>query len=142
MDKERKHSQEMSQPFQECRQLFQEQSIVFQVNLKKGAFLVIRSSVGVLSVFSRLSVGKIGEDIREVKETAILTNSTFCIGEFFRCSFVFLRFIIGLLCEGDRQGTKEWNLKNRYSVGCRVYGVKARISVECKGQDKKREHFG
>ena len=47
------------------------------LNLKKSAFLVIWSSFGVPSVVSRSSVGKIRQGIREGKEMAILTNSTF-----------------------------------------------------------------
>ena len=50
-----------------------------EANLKKSAFLVMRSSVGLLSVFSRSSVGGIGQGIREVKETAILIKSTFLL---------------------------------------------------------------
>ena len=46
-------------------------------NLSKTHFLVTRSSVGVFSVVSRSSVGKIRQGIREVKETAILIKSTF-----------------------------------------------------------------
>ena len=49
------------------------------LNLKKSAFLVIRSSVGVLSVFSRSSVGGIRQGIREGKEKAILIKSTFLL---------------------------------------------------------------
>ena len=37
----------------------------------------MRFSLGVLSVVSRSSVGETWEGIREVKETAILINSTF-----------------------------------------------------------------
>ena len=47
------------------------------LNLKKSAFLVIWSSFGVPSVVSRSSLGKTRQGIREVKETAILINSTF-----------------------------------------------------------------
>ena len=67
------------------------------LNLKKSAFLVMRSSFGVLSVVSRLSVGGIGQGIREVKETAILIKSTFCVWEFFGRSLVRPWFIVGLL---------------------------------------------
>ena len=49
-----------------------------------------------LSEFSRLSVRKIGEGIREVKETAILINSTFGVWEFFGRSLVLPWFIVGL----------------------------------------------
>ena len=49
-----------------------------------------------LSEFSRLSVGKIGEGIREVKETAILIKSLFCVSEFFGRSLVLPWFILGL----------------------------------------------
>ena len=48
------------------------ESIVLGLNLKKSAFLVICSSFGVPSVFSRSSVGGIREGIRDVKELAIL----------------------------------------------------------------------
>ena len=64
-----------------------------KVVLRKSLFVVwelCRSSFGVLSVFSRLSVGKIGEGIREVKETAILTKRTFCIWNFFDSSLVLI----------------------------------------------------
>ena len=40
----------------------------------------------------------------------ILTNSTFAIWEFLGCSLVLLWFLLGLLPEGDREGTKEQNL--------------------------------
>ena len=56
------------------------------LNLKKNAFLVIRSSVGVLSVFSRSSVGELRQGIREGKETAILIKRTFCDLAFFGSS--------------------------------------------------------
>ena len=49
------------------------------LNLKKSAFLVIRSSFGVPSVVSRSSLGKTRQGIREVKETAILIKSTFLL---------------------------------------------------------------
>ena len=118
-----------------------------------------RSSLGLLSVIDRSSVGELRQGIREGKETAILINSTFCILGFFSLFYV-LRFssewglfgrntrsairgtssslvhpwfVLGLLHGAYLEGTKERNIKNRYSVGCRVYGVKARISVECKG---------
>ena len=42
------------------------------LNLKKSDFLVIWSSFGVPSVFSRSSLGGIREGIREIKEKAIL----------------------------------------------------------------------
>ena len=64
-----------------------------------------------LSEFSRLSVRKIGEGIREVKETAILINSTFGVWEFFGRSLVHPRFVFGLLHGVDIQGTREGNLK-------------------------------
>ena len=78
------------------------------------------SSVGVLSVFSRSSVGVLWQDIREVKEVEILTNSTFSIWEFFRGSLVLLWFLLGLLHETKREGTRERNLKKSTSVGCKV----------------------
>ena len=49
------------------------------LNLKKNAFLVIRYSVGVPSVVSRSPLGKTRQGIREVKEKAILINSTFLL---------------------------------------------------------------
>ena len=67
-------------------------------------------------MFSRSSVGGIRQSIREGKEKAILIKSTFCILGFFGRSLVLLWFIVGLLCEGDRQGTKEWNLNFRYKL--------------------------
>ena len=66
------------------------------------------------SEFSRSSVGEIGEGIREGKETAILINSTFCIWEFFGRSLVLLWFLLGLLHEGNREGTKVGNLNKRH----------------------------
>ena len=58
---------------------FGNQVNLFRTHLKKSAFLVIRSSVGVLSVFSRSSVGGIRQSIREGKEKAILIKSTFLL---------------------------------------------------------------
>ena len=81
------------------------------MNLKKSAFFIIRCSLGVFSVFSRSSVGKMREGIREVKETAILTKSTFYISEFLGRSLVLLWFFLGLLPESNREGTREGNLK-------------------------------
>ena len=49
------------------------------LNLKKSAFLLIRSSFGVPSVVSRSSLGKTGQGIREGKEKAILIKSTFLL---------------------------------------------------------------
>ena len=46
-------------------------------SLKKSAFLEAGSWVGVFSVFSRSSLGVLRQGIRDVKESAILTNSTF-----------------------------------------------------------------
>ena len=83
------------------------------------------SSVGVLSVISRSSVGVFREGIREVKETAILRKVLFSILEFLGSSLVRPWFIFGLLHGAYIQGTRERNLKNCTSVGCRVYGVKA-----------------
>ena len=48
------------------------ESTFLGLNLKKSAFLVIWPSFGVSSVFSRSSLGKTRQGIREVKETAIL----------------------------------------------------------------------
>ena len=50
---------------------------LFGRNLKKLHFWVVGSSVGVLSLFSRSSVGGIRQGIREGKELAILIKSTF-----------------------------------------------------------------
>ena len=46
-------------------------------NLNKKHFLMAGSWVGVLSVFSRSSVGEIGINIREDTETSILIKRTF-----------------------------------------------------------------
>ena len=77
-------------------------------------------SVGVLSLVSRRSVGVLWQGIREVKEVEILTNSTFSNWEFLGRSLVRLWFFVGLLHETKREGTRERNLKNCTSVGCRV----------------------
>ena len=53
------------------------ETVFLGINLKKNTFLVIRYSVGVLSVFSRSSVGRTRQGIRELKETAILTKVLF-----------------------------------------------------------------
>ena len=70
---------------------------------------------GVESEFCRSSLGcrseKIGEGIRELKETAILINSTFGVWEFFGRSLVHPRVVFGLLHGVDIQGTREGNLK-------------------------------
>ena len=60
--------------------------------------------------FSRSSVGKIGEGIREVKEMVILIKSTFSVWEFLGSSLVHPWFLLGLLPEGNREGTKVGNL--------------------------------
>jgi hypothetical protein len=83
-----------------------------EVNLKKQHFLWAWSSIGVHSEFSRSSVGGIEECIREVKETAILIKSLFCISDFFGRSLVSPWFVVGLLPERIWVGTKEGNLKN------------------------------
>ena len=54
-----------------------EESTFLGSNLKKSVFLEAGSWVALLSVFSRSSVGVLRQGIREVKESAILTNSTF-----------------------------------------------------------------
>ena len=74
-------------------------------NIKKSAFLEAGSWVAVLSVFSRLSVGKIKQGIREEKRTAILIKSTFSILAFFGRSQVLLWFVLGLQPEGYWGGT-------------------------------------
>ena len=71
------------------------------------------SWVGHLSVVSRSSVGGIGQGIREVKKTAILTNSLFWVLEFFGRSLVLLWFVLGLLHGVDIQGTREQNLNKK-----------------------------
>ena len=58
----------------------------------------------------------------------ILIKSTFSDLLFLGRSFVRLWFILGLLPEEDREGTKERNLKKRYK------GVECRV-VKCKGRD-------
>ena len=67
-------------------------------------------------MFSRSSLGGIRQGIGEGKETAILTNSTFCVLGFFGRFLVVLWFIVGLLYGGDRQGTREGNLNFRYKL--------------------------
>ena len=64
-----------------------------------------------------MSVGRIGEGIREGKETAILTKSTFPDSEFFGSSLVRLWFVLGLLPEGDREGTKEQIINKTHFLG-------------------------
>ena len=59
----------------------------------------------------------------------ILTNSTFSIWEFFRGSLVLLWFLLGLLPEGHREGTRGRNLNkstfiNTHTFGGRVYPVR------------------
>ena len=56
--------------------------------------LVIGSCIGVLSVVSRCSLGKIRQGIRKGKETAILTNSTFSVWEFLFFLFYVLRLFL------------------------------------------------
>ena len=97
--------QVLSQPFQEWRQLYQES------NLKKRHFLQVRRRVGVLSVFSRSSVGEIRQGIREVKEMAILIKVLFYVWEFFSRSLVLLWFLLGLQQGVYIDGTREQNLK-------------------------------
>ena len=65
-------------------------------NINKKHFLLAGSCAVVLSVFSRSSVGKIGEGIREGKETAILINVLFYVSEFFGRSLVLPWFLLGL----------------------------------------------
>ena len=81
-----------------------------EANLKNWYFLVVGPSVGVLSLVSRRSVGVLWQDIREVKEVEILTNSTFSIWEFLGRSLVRLWFLLGLWHGRDWQGTREGNL--------------------------------
>ena len=69
------------------------------------------------------------QGIREVKETAILTNSTFCILGFFGSSLVHPWFVFGLLPERNREGTTGRNLKkstfiNTHTLGGRAYPVR------------------
>ena len=89
------------------------------------------SSVVVQSLFSRSSLGKMGGGIREGKETAILTKSTFPDSEFFGSSLVCLWFVLGLLPEGDREGTKERNLKK--NTLCFAYLIKKHYLCSLKG---------
>ena len=66
------------------------------LNLKKSAFLVIRYSVGLLSVVSRSSLGKTRQGISTVKETAILINVLFGGWEFLGRSLVCPWFFLAL----------------------------------------------
>ena len=62
-----------------------------------GAILEVPSEALLhLSVFSRSSVGKMREGIREVKGTAILIKRTFLVLEFFGCRLVRPWFLLGL----------------------------------------------
>ena len=81
---------------------------------------VTRSGCGALSEFSRSSLGEDWQGIREVKETAILTKSTFSVWEFLRGSLVHLWFVLGLLYEVDRKGTREWNLNKQHIISNRT----------------------
>ena len=47
-------------------------------------------------MFSRSSLGGIKQDIREIKEIAILIKRTFCSSELVGRSLVRLRFIVGI----------------------------------------------
>ena len=87
-----------------------ESSILGYIN--KAHFWWERSCTIVLSVVSRSSVGKIREGIREVKEWAILIKVLFLSFGGLGCSLVRLWFVLGLLPEGNREGTRERNLKN------------------------------
>ena len=82
-------------------------------NINKQHFLLAGSCAVVLSVFSRSSVGGRRQGIREVNETTILINSIFSVWEFLGCSLLLLWFLLGILPERDRKGTREGNLKNR-----------------------------
>ena len=99
------------------------------MNIKNWYFWVIGYSHGVLSLVSRRSVGVLWQDIREVKEVEILTNSTFSIWEFLGRSLVRLWFVPGLLPEGHREGTRGRNLNkstfiNTHTFGGRAYPVR------------------
>ena len=50
-------------------------------------------------VFSRSSLGGVKQDIRDIKEIAILTKRTFFVAEFFRGSLVRPWFFVGLLLD-------------------------------------------
>ena len=76
------------------------------------------SGVGVLSEFFRSSVGKIGEGIREVKETAILTKRTFSISAFLGRSLVYPLFVLGYLHGSTKDGTSRRNLNKSAKVHC------------------------
>ena len=66
------------------------------LNLKKSAFLVIRSSVGVLSEFSRSSVGELRQGTREGKRKSILIKRIFSNLLFLGRSLVCPWFFLGL----------------------------------------------
>ena len=90
-----------------------------------------KSFLTLLSVISRLSLGEIRQGIRKGKETAILTNSTFSVWEFLRCSFVHPWFIVGLLYEGDREGTRDWNLNKSHFLETKKTRVSSSFSISC-----------
>ena len=62
--------------------------------LRKCTFFEVWSWCGRLSVFSRSSLGGFRQGIRNKKETAILTNSTFCVLEFLFFLFYVLRLFL------------------------------------------------
>ena len=74
----------------------------------------MRSSLGVLSVVGRCSLGKIGQGIRKGKEMAILIKVLFYVWEFFGRSLVHLWFFVGLLHGVYIQGTRKENLKKQH----------------------------
>ena len=75
-----------------------------------------RGCAVVLSLVSRSSVGKTREGIREIKRMAILIKRTFSVWEFLGSSLVHPWFLLGLLPEEIRKGTRGRILKK--SVFC------------------------
>ena len=75
-----------------------------------GAILGVRSVA--------LLHGKIGEGIREVKESAILTKRTFSISAFFGRSLVHPLFVLGYLHGSTKDGTSRRNLNKSAKVHC------------------------
>ena len=78
------------------------------------------SGVGVLSEFSRSSVGELRQGIREGKETAILIKVLFCNLEFLGRSLVRPWFLVSLFHGADWVSTREGNLnKSAFCAKCR-----------------------
>ena len=68
------------------------------------------SSVGFLSVISRSSVGVFREGIREVKETAILRNSTFWWRKVMRLEARITRMVFGIMNK-EKRTSAAWGLR-------------------------------